>query len=328
MTPHVHALLRHYAFHHRDRRLPWRRPREPLVRLAMVEAMPLTEIFRCYDAVFDGIATPEDWLELTEHRRATRLESLNLGKSKRKAIDSIAQAMLDGVTLWPVALERYLNLGSYTAGMIGLLYGAEAVPVNAEIERVGKRAANDGAPARWVRDLVRASRGCGYSHTGRAPAYEAVCAVLDVGATMCLPEAIACHRCPLNSLCASRHLIDTQAAMDLPDPPPSCVPRWGHLELRAVNVGMQDWVSLDLTVEAGWGEALDDSADHLPVDRAIRVALVQRFQHEATGEFDFRGTLPDAVAQQIADLLPGKDPWCRVVVAEGVGAITAWGFMD
>jgi A/G-specific adenine glycosylase len=329
MTPHVNALLRYYAQNYSARDLPWRRPAEPIARVAMVEGLlAMTQaktVARWYGAVFMGIREPEHWLALSELERCERVAALGLASQKFRALDSIAEALIDRSVLWPIAMETYAGVGPYTAGMIGLLHGAHAAPVDTNVERVGRRAAADGDPARWIGELTRAARGCAHSRTGYPPGYEAACAVMDIGATRCRPEGAECTRCPLGNLCASRETLDRQAHLTFSDPPP----RWhhwhGHIEVEIINLDVEDWVARTVTLEGGWRGAAAPPLGESPPGRLLRQALGSRFLLSDTGQVDLRGTVGAHVAQQVADQLPGDSPWCRVVLDDGVGAVTAWG---
>jgi hypothetical protein len=246
---------------------------------------------------------------------------------KRRAVDGIAQALVDGAVLWPAALEGYLGLGPYTAGMIGLLHGAHAAPVDTNVERVGKRAAFDGDPQRWVDQLLRAA-GANGSATGRPAAYEVACSVLDIGGTRCKPDRVECPRCPLAPWCTSRPRLDRQAVLGVPDPVPEWRPVWVSVPVRAVNVDCHDWEPREARLEAGWRVvgAKPPKADHAA--RAALWALRKGCPVADTGELDFDGQGAAQVAQAAAGSLPGRTPWCRVVVGPGEGVGTAWGIHD
>jgi A/G-specific adenine glycosylase len=329
MIPHAVALQRHYAQHHEDRALPWRRPGEPLVRVALVEGLlamtRAATVARWYEVIFTDVTTGDGWLDLGEAERMRRVEHLGLGKKKRRAVDAIATALKEGAVLWPKAIEAYLGLGPYTAGMIGLLHGVHAAPVDTNVERVGRRAAFDNDPIRWVDQLLRAAAANG-SATGRPAAYEVACAVLDIGATRCRPDRVECPCCPLSPWCASRSKLDLQAVLGVPDPQPPWRPVYVAVPIRAINVDCDDWEPREATLEAGWRVvgAAPPKAEH--ATRAALWALRQACPVVETGELDFGGHGAATMAQLAAGRLPGRSPWCRVVIGPGPAHTTAWGY--
>lgn len=106
---------------------------------------------------------------------------------------------------------------------------------------------------------------------------------------------------------------------------PQWIPRNGHLRVRVINVDVEEWIPHNIVLEAGWRESIFTVSHGPGVEETINEALRKRFGRATTGQVDLRGTEPFGVAQQVADQLPGEHPWCRFVLGEGVGTITAWG---
>ena len=94
------------------------------------------------------------------------------------------------------------GIGPYTAAAIAAIaFGQKATPVDGNIERVVARlhAITAALPAaktelrRLAADLTPARRAGDHAQ-----------ALMDLGATVCLPREPLCDRCPLNSLCQGR----------------------------------------------------------------------------------------------------------------------------
>lgn len=119
---------------------------------------------------------------------------------------------------WAVAK----GIGPYTLGMVALLHGHEAAPVDCNVQRVGSRADDAGNPETWVAaviaDAIASERGAQQPpprcHSPRG--YEVICAILDVGSRICAITLPDCLRCPLyangpeHSLCATAPKIHHQ----------------------------------------------------------------------------------------------------------------------
>lgn len=221
-----HVLIEWYGQNYRARNLPWRNPLELTHRVMMVEGLlaqtRAPAVGAHYHRIFDGVTLAEQWLELSEDERLHRVAPLGLPRMKRDAVNSIASVLASETLL---NIERYglspfeylqlqPGLGPYIAGMIALLLGAEAAPVDTNILRVGERVDPEGDAKRWICDVVDSAMQAP-SVTGNPPAYEAVCAVMDIGATLCKPSEAFCDRCPLEHLCAGSSTMLRQMSLFL-----------------------------------------------------------------------------------------------------------------
>ncbi len=261
-----------YAVHAQDRALPWRRPGEPRWRAALAEGLlaqtTAAEVAGAYDAVFAGLAGPRDWLALPEEARRARVAPLGRPRLKEGAVTAIASGLAERPLSATVAQAvTGWGCGPYTAGMVALLHGEEAAPVDTNVERVGARVDRDGDAARWIAGLVGATDWI-ISGTGRAPGYEVVSAVLDIGATLCRPGIALCDRCPLASntcaaLAAGRVRVQLQLFRS---------GARGETLYHVRRVALRDWV-LDL----GWAPGAAPGADQLEfyVAEALAAARAQ-----------------------------------------------------
>jgi A/G-specific adenine glycosylase len=202
--------------HWEDRGLPWRAVGEPPDRRALVEGL-LAQTRAAYVAaeyaeVFAGVETAADWLEMHEDIARARVAPLGLPQLKVRAVDGIARVLVEwravnDPTADPLdLLQEKLGIGPYTAGMVALLLGHGAAPVDCNVQRVADRCAPGAGADAWIAEVVAAAGpGTRIAEVGGAlPAgYVAVSAVLDVGARLCrIGAAPRCGDCPLGGDCA------------------------------------------------------------------------------------------------------------------------------
>jgi len=197
-------LLRWYDAQHRD--LPWRRTREPyriwvseimLQQTRAEAAIPYYERFlKRFPALSDLAAAPVEqvlacWSGLGYYTRAR-----NLHKSAR---------LMDGV--FPSAYQAIRDLpgvGDYTAAAIAsIAFGLPYAVLDGNVMRVVARLTNDPADIGAGRTRAR-FRGIaqGWLDRRRAGAFNQ--AIMELGATVCLPRAPRCAICPLAAMCEAR----------------------------------------------------------------------------------------------------------------------------
>ena len=194
-------LLRWYEAH--ARALPWRKTRNPYriwvseimlqqTRVAAVLAH-YREFLKRFPTIEALAAAREDqvlavWSGLGYYRRARMLHRAaqevvaNGGKMPRE---------LDGLRALP-------GVGRYTAAAIGsIAFGVPAAVVDGNVERVlgrlyGKSLRN-GDVWEAAEALLDPKRPGDFNQ-----------AMMELGATVCVPEKPECARCPLHSMCATR----------------------------------------------------------------------------------------------------------------------------
>ncbi len=94
------------------------------------------------------------------------------------------------------------GIGPYTAAAIAAIaYGAPAVVVDGNVERVMARLFNEQEPLPLVKPALKA-RAAALAPQQRAGDYAQ--ALMDLGATICIPKAPRCAACPLRPDCAGQ----------------------------------------------------------------------------------------------------------------------------
>ena len=169
-------------FSQNGRDLPWRRTRDPyaiLVSEVMLQQTQVERVIPRWLAWLERWPTPaalaaaspaeviRDWQGLGYNRRAVSLH---------RAAQAVAA---DG---WPDDLTMLPGIGPYTAAAIrNQAYGEPVLPVDTNVARIQER-------------------------TGHSFGPEALQALFDLGATVCLARVPRCEICPLAERCPSRGL--------------------------------------------------------------------------------------------------------------------------
>ncbi len=208
-TNFAERLLDWHAVHGRHD-LPWQQPRTPyrvwvsevmLQQTRVDTAIPYFERFmaRFPDIAALAAAEPDDvlalWSGLGYYARARNLHRAAREINARH--DGELPADLD-------ALQALPGIGRSTAGAIlSLGFGVKATILDGNVKRVlARRHALDG----WPGTGANLKRLWEYAevHTPNERAAEYSQAVMDLGATICLPRNPACGDCPVNGDCKAR----------------------------------------------------------------------------------------------------------------------------
>ena len=224
MHPTTHRLLAWYDAEARD--LPWRRAPTPyhtwlseiMLQQTRVEtAIPYYEAFLArWPTVAELARASLDevlgaWSGLGYYRRARNLH---------RAAGQVAER--GGFPDTAAGLRDLAGVGEYTAAAIAsIAFGGDALAVDGNLRRVAARLAaidqpvQAGAGDRQARAWLAARL-----PTGRAGDFNQ--ALMDLGATICLPRSPRCDACPLRSDCAAQA---TGRQLELPVPAPRRAPR-------------------------------------------------------------------------------------------------------
>jgi len=201
-------LVRWFAA--KARKLPWRtEPRDPyrvLVSELMLQQTQVSRVAERYPAFLERFPSLEAlaaageeevlaaWSGLGYYRRARDLHRLA----------RMAAVLEGGLPATAAGLEKLPGVGPYTAAAVASLAHGEAVPVlDGNVLRAGarvlcldgdpRRAAGRRAVAAWVRGLMETERPAAVNE-----------ALMELGATVCVPVAPRCGECPLARDCRAR----------------------------------------------------------------------------------------------------------------------------
>lgn len=195
------ALLDWYDRTRRD--LPWRRTRDPYAKwiaetmLQQTQVQTVLPYYRRFLKAFPSVDALDRarrdrvlalWSGLGYYRRATNLKA---------AARKIARTHGGKIPSDFRALRALPGVGDYTAGaLMSMAFGAPYPAVDGNARRVLARlfdAATEKSARETAARLVAISRPGDFNQ-----------ALMDLGATVCLPREPRCGECPLASRCAAR----------------------------------------------------------------------------------------------------------------------------
>ncbi len=204
------SLLAWYERNKRD--LPWRNSRDPYaiwvseIMLQQTRVAVVIERFRAFLLRFPTIVSlalaPEQdvlalWSGLGYYRRARMLH---------KAAQFVAEHMGGRLPRSAGELRLLPGIGSYTAAAIAsIAYGEAAAVVDGNVERVLCRLAGWGGGSRAGGAMLkRKISGLADELVDPARPGDFNQALMELGATLCLPRNPQCLVCPLSSDCKTR----------------------------------------------------------------------------------------------------------------------------
>jgi A/G-specific adenine glycosylase len=194
------------------RRMPWRGHPDPYAVWVSETMLQQTRVetvipyFERWMMRFPGIAALAEaseqevlatWEGLGYYSRAR-----NLHKAARVLVDKFAGTLPSD----PAALRRLPGIGRYTAGAIAsMAFGLDVPTLDGNIRRVLARLFDVSQPADApAGEKLLWALAEEYLPAGRAGDFNQ--ALMDLGATVCLPRHPTCLICPLSSLCRAREL--------------------------------------------------------------------------------------------------------------------------
>jgi A/G-specific adenine glycosylase len=193
--PDREALLAWYAAVRRP--LPWRATRDPyalLVSEVMLQQTQAARVIPYYEAFLARF--PDAAALAAAPARDVLAAWSGLGYNRRAlALQAAAQVVArDG---WPEDLRTLPGVGPYTAAAVGAFaWDRQAAAVDTNVRRVIERW--DGAVRAPAALAARAGE---WLPAGRAADFNQ--AMMELGATVCLPRAPRCEGCPIAAGCAS-----------------------------------------------------------------------------------------------------------------------------
>ena len=195
------VLLRWYDANKRD--LPWRGTRNPYriwvseIMLQQTRVAAVLEHYKCFIRQFPTISALAGareqhvlaaWSGLGYYRRARMLHRA------AKQLRSNG----GGIPKTPEGLRELPGIGRYTAAAISsIAFGERAAVVDGNVERVLSRLAGEhlNAEGCWkkAQDLIDPDRPGDFNQ-----------AMMELGATICLPHSPTCGICPISRHCSAR----------------------------------------------------------------------------------------------------------------------------
>lgn len=207
LTPTRNALLRWYALHKRD--LPWRDSGDPYaiwvseIMLQQTRAAVVAERYKSFLAKFPTIAALASADEQSVLALWSGLGYYNRARNLHKAARFIV-AVLNGQMPHSAAeLKKLPGIGRYTSAAIAsIAHGEPVAVVDGNVERViarlhGLEVDKKSATKKKIESL--ANHLVDPAHPGDFNQ-----AMMELGATLCLPRNPRCAECPLVDRCLTR----------------------------------------------------------------------------------------------------------------------------
>jgi A/G-specific adenine glycosylase len=213
--PFAAALVRWYERQHRE--LPWRATRDPyriLVSEVMLQQTRAQAVIPYYQRFLDRFP---DVHALSAAREADVLAAWSgLGYYSRARNLQHAALAIVARGAFPrdyAAIRELSGVGPYTAAAVAsIAFGAPHAVVDGNVLRVIARLQDDAADIQSSRTRARFQRIADDLLDRRNPA-QFNQAIMELGATVCLPRAPLCPACPVAQFCLAR---ETGRQLELP----------------------------------------------------------------------------------------------------------------
>jgi A/G-specific adenine glycosylase len=167
-------------FTRNGRDLPWRKTRDPyaiLVSEVMLQQTQVERVIPRWLAWLERWPTPDALAEAAPADVIREWQGLGYN---RRAVSLHRAAQVVAATGWPDDLTELPGVGPYTAAAIrNQAYGEPVLPVDTNVARIQERTSHAFGP-------------------------EALQALFDLGATVCLARVPRCDVCPLAERCPAR----------------------------------------------------------------------------------------------------------------------------
>jgi A/G-specific adenine glycosylase len=204
----ANLLLNWYAEHARD--LPWRGRVDPYaiwVSEIMLQQTRVETVIPYYQRWMARFPTVRDLAQASQQEVLSVWEGLGY-YSRARNLHRAAQIVVDQyggeLPADRIMLLKLPGIGRYTAGAISsIAFGLDEPALDGNIRRVLARTFDVNVPVRSKEGEHRLwELATEHLPTGRAGAYNQ--ALMDLGATICLPRTPDCERCPLARVCRAR----------------------------------------------------------------------------------------------------------------------------
>ena len=215
MNPLASKLLRWYRVHART--LPWRGHPNPYavwVSEIMLQQTRVEAVIPYFEKWMERFPSVQSLADASEQDVLNLWEGLGYYSRARNLHKSakIVASEFDGKLPRSVdALRKLPGIGRYTAGAIAsMAFGLDEPTLDANIRRVFARLFNVEIPADFTEgEKILWQLAANNLPKGKAGDFNQ--ALMDLGATICLPKNPRCKTCPLNAMCQS-HALGLQEA--------------------------------------------------------------------------------------------------------------------
>lgn len=190
-----------------ERPMPWRQVRDPyrvLLSEIMLQQTQVATVIPYYEHFLKNWPTLDALAQADEQAVLKAWEGLGYYSRARNLLECVRQVKADYQGVLPKELkelQKLKGIGDYTAGAIrSIAYSLPAAAVDGNVVRVTARLMatawdpTDPADRRLVSSLVLQ-----YQPPERPGDFNE--ALMDLGATVCLPKAPRCTACPLQAIC-------------------------------------------------------------------------------------------------------------------------------
>ncbi len=210
-------LLAWYAAHRRE--LPWRATRDPYriwVSEIMLQQTRVAAVLEHYRRFLEAFPTVEALAVATEPAVLAQWSGLGYYRRARmlhRAAQSIVQQHNGRLPQTVEALRKLPGFGAYTAAAVAsIAFGQPVAAVDGNVERVLARVAGWSAAERGFAVQVR---GLADQLVDPQQPGDYNQAIMELGATVCLPRQPLCLHCPWQSWCRTRgeHPMPPRRAM-------------------------------------------------------------------------------------------------------------------
>jgi A/G-specific adenine glycosylase len=209
-------LLSWFGKNKRD--LPWRRTREPYaiwVSEIMLQQTRVAAVIEHYTRFMERFPTLTSLADANEEEVLACWSGLGYYRRARllhRAAQFVAQELGGKLPKKAIELRRLPGIGEYTcAAIASIAFGERAAVVDGNVERVLTRVAGwdeNSATEKKIRSMAATLL------DQRRPG-DFNQAMMELGATVCLPRGPLCLHCPVQTLCATRgeHAIEVRKKM-------------------------------------------------------------------------------------------------------------------
>jgi A/G-specific adenine glycosylase len=195
------ALLAWYAQHRRE--LPWRQDRDPYcvwISEIMLQQTRVAAVLEHYRHFLQAFPSVESLARATEEQVLARWSGLGYYRRARMLHRAARQVVSESRGILPRSageLCKLPGIGRYTAAAISsIAFGEPAAVVDGNVQRVLSRL--DGEPLPATAAWKRAGQLLDARHAGDWNQ-----AMMELGATVCMPQNPQCLACPLREWCVA-----------------------------------------------------------------------------------------------------------------------------